>query len=251
MSKISDYRARLRDLSDWEPFLLAESGLPGPRSNLELAHAVADEASEGWIRQHAVLGPQVAPVNESRGFLAMCGVIGLGRLLSEGHHDVLDDLKCLAEDPRWRIREAVAMALQRWGDANMDSLLEAMARWADGPPLVQRAAAAAMCEPRLLNDRRHAAEVLRLLDHITDLVVRASDRRSEDFKVLRQGMGYCWSVAIVALPQEGKKLFESWSQSTDPDVRWLIRENLKKNRLQKLDPEWVDRLLLATASKER
>ena len=42
------------------------------------------------------------------------------------------------------------MALQRWGDADMDGLLAAMTDWAAGNPWEQRAAAAALCEPRLL-----------------------------------------------------------------------------------------------------
>ena len=250
MSKVADYRLKLRQTADWEPFLRRESGLPGPRSNLELAQAVADEASEAWLRQHAALGPEVAPVNEPRGFLAMCGVIGLGRLLCAGQRDVLDDLWRLAQDPRWRIREAVAMALQRWGDTDMDALLTAMLSWAEGPPLVQRAAAAALAEPRLLKDTHHAAEVLRLLDRITASLSTAVDRRSEDFRVLRQGMAYCWSVAVAALPEEGQPLLEKWSQHPDPDVHWLVRENLKKNRLRKLAPEWADRLLSAAAGKE-
>jgi hypothetical protein len=164
---------------------------------------------------------------------------------------VLDELKRLAQDPRWRIREAVAMALQRWGDADVEALLEAMAGWADGSPLVQRAVAAGLCEPRLLQDKSHAAQVLHLLDRITACLSRSRDRRSEELKILRQGLGYCWSVAIVALPEEGKRLLQNWSQSPDPDVRWLVRENLRKNRLLKLDPEWVDRLFLASAGEER
>ena len=43
MSKRETYRAILRDMPDWDAYLLRESGLPGPRGNLELAQAVADE----------------------------------------------------------------------------------------------------------------------------------------------------------------------------------------------------------------
>ena len=59
------------------------------------------------------------------------------------------------------------MALQRWGDADMAGLLAAMTDWAAGNPLEQRAAAAALCEPRLLTRPEHAAAVLRILDEIT------------------------------------------------------------------------------------
>jgi hypothetical protein len=33
MTKIETYRQVLKTLADWEPYLLQESGLPGPRGN--------------------------------------------------------------------------------------------------------------------------------------------------------------------------------------------------------------------------
>ncbi len=37
MAKADQYREILRTLDEWDAFLLKESGLPGPRGNLELA----------------------------------------------------------------------------------------------------------------------------------------------------------------------------------------------------------------------
>ena len=242
MTKADRYLSVLRALADWEPYLLAESGLPGPRGNLELAQAVADEGREEQFRRWLALGPEQAPVNSPHEFLTFCGVVGMGRLLAEGRRDVLATLRPLASDPRWRTREAVAMALQRWGDADMEGLLAEMAGWAKGGPLEQRAAAAALCEPRLLRDPGHAVAVLGILDEITGAIPHVSDRRSEAFKVLRQGLGYCWSVAVAACPDKGKPLMEKWCASADPDVRWIMRENLRKNRLARIDAEWVAQL---------
>ena len=166
-------------------------------------------------------------------------MLGLGRLLAQGRDDVLPLLRASAHDPRWRTREAVAMALQQWGTVDMDALLREMASWADGDPLEQRAAAAAVCEPALLRERRHAAVALQLLDHITATVARVEDRRSEAFRALRKGLGYCWSVAVAALPEEGKHAIAQWFASEDGDVRWLMRENLKKRRLMRVDAAWV------------
>jgi hypothetical protein len=59
--------------------------------------------------------------------------------------------------------------------------------------------------------------------------------------VLRQGLGYCWSVAVAALPEEGKPLMEKWCADPDPDIRWIMRENLRKNRLVRMDPAWSAR----------
>ena len=129
MTKKEAYRAILGTLSDWEPYLLAESRLPGPRANLELAHAVADEGNETTFHQLLAYGPEQAPTNTPHEFLACCGVLGLGKLLAEGKLDELVTLRAFASDPRWRVREMVAMALQRWGSIDMAALLAEMADW--------------------------------------------------------------------------------------------------------------------------
>ena len=51
--------------------------------------------------------------------------------------------------------------------------------------------------------------------------------RREVFRVLRQGLGYCWSVPVVALPEAGKALMEKWSADPDKEIRWIMKENLK------------------------
>ncbi len=150
------------------------------------------------------------------------------------------------------------MALQRWGDADMAGLLAEMDVWATGNPWEQRAAAAALCEPRLLKNPEHAAAVLSILDQITASIptlARSETGQSKEvglsgatgpsgwdaFKTLRQGLAYCWSVAVAALPDTGRPLMEKWLASPDPDIRWIMAENLKKNRLVRMDAAWVTR----------
>jgi len=239
VSKTDEYRARLRTLAKWDSYLLEKSGLPGPRGNLELAQVVADEGDLKLFQRYAAYTAEQAPVNSPHEFLAFCGVVGLGRLLAEGNRNLLETLRTHASDPRWRVREAVALALQRLGDADMEHLLRAMQAWSTGSPLEQRAAAAALCEPRLLIQAKHAREVLRLLDKITARLARADNRRGADFLALRKGLGYCWSVAVAALPDEGKALMEKWLVNIDSDVQWIMRENMKKTRLARMDAGWV------------
>jgi hypothetical protein len=239
MSKVQQYRETLRTLSEWDPYLLQESGLPGPRGNIELAQAVADEGDEPLFRHLLSFEPQQAPTNSPYEFLAFCGAVGLGKLLAEGNMRVLTDLRHCASDSRWRMREGVAMALQRWGEKDMGALLDEMERWSQGNPLEQRAAAAAVCEPRLLGQETHAKRVLHILDGITASLSQTEQRKSDEFRALRQGLGYCWSVAVAALPEQGKRAMERWLPSPDPDVRWIMKENLKKNRLLRMDPAWV------------
>jgi hypothetical protein len=240
LSKTEDYQKILRELDGWDDFLLQESGLPGPRGNLELAQAVADEGDAALFERYLAYTAELAPVNSPYEFLAFCGVVGLGRLLAEGQLARLDAIRSCASDPRWRMREGVAMALQRLGDIDMDLLVREMQKWSTGSLLEQRAAAAALCEPRLLRREEHARQVLDILDQITAGLPAYQDRKHADFRALRKGLGYCWSVAIVAAPEYGKKLFEKWLADPDKDVHWIIQENLKKNRLLRLDAAWVE-----------
>ncbi|MFZ6028752.1 MAG: hypothetical protein ACOYYS_13635 [Chloroflexota bacterium] len=242
MTKADEYRRHLQTLPDWDAYLLQESGLPGPRGNLELAQAVADEGDLARFQRYLAYSADVAPTNSPYEFLAFCAAVGLGRLLAEGRLEFLPILRTCASDPRWRLREGVAMALQRLGDADMDALLAAMQAWSGGTCLEQRAAAAGLCEPRLLRRPHHAAAVLQILDRITAGIPAVTDRRSEEFQALRKGLGYCWSVAVAALPAEGKTLLEKWLHHPDKDIRWIVKENLKKNRLVRMDAGWVQRL---------
>jgi hypothetical protein len=246
MTRRDDYRIHLQrlDSAGWEDYLVAESALPGPRANLELAEAVADLAEEAQLREWLNLGPDAAPDDSARLFLPICGAIGLGRLVAEGRSDLLPRLRAAAGDPRWRVREAVVLGLQRLGDRDIGALVTTMRDWSQGSFLEQRAAIAALCEPRLLRDATVWRSVLNLLDNVTESVHKAPNRRDADLRVLRQSLGYCWSVLIVARPSEGKPALERLAASPDSDIRWIVRENLKKTRLRRMDAAWVDELNL-------
>jgi len=122
MNKTDRYRETLKSVADWEDYLMSESNLPGPRGNLELVAAVVQAHKENAR----------APENTPEAFLCVCGVAGLGKLLAEGRFEFLSELRQYAGDPRWRIREAVVMALERLGRVGMDRLLEEMEVWSQG-----------------------------------------------------------------------------------------------------------------------
>ena len=94
-----------------------------------------------------------------------------------------------------------------------------------------------------MGQTQQARAVLGILDQITAGIEQVDNRRSEDFLTLRKGLGYCWSVAVAALPAEGKALMEKWLVKLDKDVRWIMKENLKKRRLVRMDAEWVEKWL--------
>lgn len=240
MSKVDDYREKLRVLSSWGSYLLNESNLPGPRANLELAFAVANEGSEELFLEYVKVAPEGEDSNSQEVFLSVCGVIGLGYLAARGGSRHFDLLRDCASDPRWRIREAVALGLQKFGETAFEELFEIMETWSRGSLLERRAVVATLCEPELLRDDGNAIRVFGLLDEITASIQDEDERHHEGFRVLRKALGYGWSVVVAANPEIGKPRFEKWSKSKDKDIVWIMKNNLKKNRLIKIDPDWVE-----------
>ena len=239
MNKIDLYRQRLRGARDVEALLLRESGLPGPRGNLELAQASVEELTPRTLNAYLKYTPQRAPTNTPHEFLAFCGTLGLGIPAARGEERAWRRLRLLASDPRWRIREAVAMALQRVGRSDMGMLFTRLQPWRGDNPLVQRAVAAGLCEPDLLRRKRDVTRTLAVLAGLTAPFTRAAGRADPERLVLRQALGYCWSVAIVAHPEAGKRAFEKLLPPASPDMLWIVKENLSKNRLTRMDPAWV------------
>ena len=141
------------------------------------------------------------------------------------------------------------MALQAWGDVDRQALLDELPAWASASPFEGRAAMAALCEPRLLGDRRMVAGTLAILDRLTASVRDSADGRADDVRVLRQALGYGWSVAIAADIELGLPAFERWLLDPNADVRWIVRQNLGKARLARAAPAWLvtARTLLAAS----
>jgi hypothetical protein len=246
-ARVAGYRTTLATLGDPLPYILSESRLPGPRANLELVAALGDILGPDLATAYASMRPEDAPGNEPAVVAVVGGIVALGRLLAEGDRSRLDALGRLASDPRWRVREGVAMALQRYGVADIEGLLTALDTWVTDPdPLVQRAVVAGLCEPALLTGHV-PTRVLAFLDIITAAFAERADRRSDGAQALRKGLGYGWSVAIAASPAAGIERFERWLRNPDRDIRWIVRENLGKARLRRADPAWHAAALRAVA----
>lgn len=239
MGKADSYKDILINLPEWDLYLLAESGLPGPRGNLELLEAVAEVGNEVTFNRYLTYDAAKAPTGSSEEFLAMCGVVGLGKLITDGKTDLLSYLRSFATDNRWRVRESVAIALQKLGSSDMNFLLDVMEAWIQGNLLERRAVVAALCEPKLLKESVAASKVQDLLDQITLGLLDETNRKDDNFKILRKTLGYGWSVAVVAGQEKGKCLMEKWFTYDDKDIRWIMKENLRKDRLNRMDKDWA------------
>jgi hypothetical protein len=231
VTRVEDERAAFRAAADRETYLRVNSHLPGPRANLELLAAAAEEVDAAWAQAWAERTPGADPTDV---FLVCVALVALGRLLAGGDESALRGLRRRASDGEWRVREAVAIALQRLGDERPERLAAIALEWAAGTPLEARAAVAAVAEPRLLRDGFLVEPAVAVLDRATEKVVSAADRRADDVRVLRQALGYAWSVLVAADPYRAWPRFREWAVVEDPDARWIVAENLKKNRLRRL-----------------
>ncbi len=234
-------------------YLVSNSNLPGRRANLELAKAFAEVVEDFFEKDPDRLwnlclkliefSPDEAPVNNPMEFLPFCGACAIGSIGSVSSvffPKTLSCLKKLSNDPRWRIRESVAMGIQRLMEKQSQRTLKELEGWIlKGNWLEMRAVAAGVAEPALLRNKETARLALELHKKIFDQIITAQDRKSKEFKMLKKGLGYSLSVVICAIPKEG---FEYMYQLIDPrekDTLWIIKENLKKNRLIKNFPDEV------------
>jgi hypothetical protein len=245
------------DAAPLEQYLAGRSGLPGPRMNLPLAGALADVVGEVVTRPNppvarlealldgwAALSLAAAPVNDPREIWPAAAVLAYGQVAvqrPDWWEDEISKLHRAARNPRWRVRELVAAALQRMLAADWPRTLAALHTWlADSDPLVIRAAAAAIAEPPLLTTPSRGADALAIQIQAVAWFgnVPASERRNEAVRTLRQALGYTTSVAVAAAPEAGFPWLDHLAASPDPDLRWIVRENLKKTRLAR----WPDQV---------
>jgi hypothetical protein len=184
-------------------------------------------------------------------FVVLCGVVAFGACATvrpEWRVAVFESLGDFACSGSWRVREGVAMAFQRLLPvAPLETIEYLMELATKGNCFQQRASVAAIAEPSLLHTPAMidaALTIQRLvLERLHELP--AAVRKHEDVRSLRQGLGYTLSVVAAATPEKGFALMRECAGWGDPDVNWILRENLKKKRLAKFaeHTEKVSKLL--------
>ena len=234
-------------------YLDSNSHLPGPRGNLELAYSFAEVAEDFSTRDpHKIwelasrlisVSASEAPVNNPKEFLPFCGAVAIGVIGST--HGVFRRkafalLKDLAGDSRWRTREGVAMGVQKLIVGQSQNALKELDSWiAEKDWLAMRAVAAGIAEPALLRDEQTARNALELHKKIFAQMLVAGERKTAEFRTLRQTLGYSLSVVTCASPEEGFAYMQRIVDAHDADVLWVIKENLKNSRLIRNFPNEV------------
>lgn len=260
--------------------LLARSNLPGPRANLELLQRFRDDVERYCIDHRGALWelcwsflevPRDTAVTGSPiEFIAMCGAVGFGAIgasdaTTERTHfsETMRVLKSVAGDPRWRVREAVAMALQRILESSGGRAVEVLASWIEPRKWLQmRAVAAAVAERPLLDNPFLCARSLELHRQIIREILQflaearpaslSQAMRLEAFHKLVQALEYSISVVVAADPDRGfpflRELALRSRNGTPPPgvanavLRRIVKGNLKKKRLLRADATTVAEL---------
>src|SRR5947207_6961768 len=243
-----------------EFYLREQSRLPGTRANLELVSrlsslltaVVPEQPDQVWLLlQYLVQDEKTVVSNTPDEFVVLCGVVAFGAcatLRPEWHIEVFEMMELFACSKSWRVREGVAMALQRLLPVIPQDTIDVLIELAtEGNCFQQRASIAAIAEPPLLQAQIMIDAALAIqrfvLERLHDL--STAIRKSEDVRALRQSLGYTLSVVTAAAPEKGFALMRDCAGWNDPDINWILRENLKKKRLAKFveHTEKVSKLL--------
>ncbi len=260
MSKVQRHQNDLRvlfselletgDESNLIQYLLSNSNLPSRRANLELAKAFIMVLEEYWEKEETLfwkfittqleLNPDQAPTNDPLEFLPFCCTWALGSIgtTSEVYFkESIHFLKQLANDSRWRIREAVAKGIYKLNKVKGQLMLKELQTWiVKNQWLKMRAVVTGVAGPSLLQDEKTAKQALEFHKEVFNQIQASKDRESEEFKVLRKGLSYSLSVVVQAIPTDGFDYLEELVSFQDDDILYVVKQNLKKNRLLKKYP---------------
>lgn len=257
-SKIIHHYLNKKELDKLETYLINQSNLPGKRGNLELADAFSDyfkrrkidEDIWQWLFYLNTYDSEKAPTNDPKEFLPFCAAKALGCLyLSVEEEKKTYILKVIFEamnDKRWRMREAAAMAFQKIGEEDFDTIKSIFQdRLAYSNFLEKRGIIAALAHPPILKCKENAVFSLECSEYILSNISHLEPEilKTDSFKVLSKGMEYAVSVFVAALPKEGFELLKKYAVVEHKAMKKIIKSNLGKARLKKKYSEQVEAVL--------
>lgn len=135
-------------------YLIKNSGLLGPRANLELLYSFSKNATENEVAECFSFYKDDLH-NSPEEFVVMCGIVGYCIRNKDNIQQTLTTIRKYASHSSWRIRESVAIGIQEIAETNtnMSEILNCLKNWMNGNDLEKRAVVAALCEPKLLKGK--------------------------------------------------------------------------------------------------
>lgn len=244
-----------------EFYLREHSNLPGLHANLELAddvgyllRAALTHNAEGvyaLLRDFAYRDRKAVASNSPSEFILLCGIIAYSTcaaVKTEWRAELFELLAQLARSSHRRVRESVIQSYQHLLSADLsDTVIQLKALMLKGTYLQQCTAVITLAEPYLLYSSELLASALEFQRLALENIRCASfeDRKREAFRQLRRALGFTISVITASAPDKGFALMRECAEWNDPDVTWILRENLKTKRLARFvqDTAMLSRLL--------
>jgi hypothetical protein len=224
------------------------SGLPGPRINTTLAIAFSQDCARLGARGDALAYRMATlPPDEARGaspkeFLSVCGVLAVATRAAGSKEGAVRDkalalLEDKADDPRFRVRDAVPLALATLGAKMGSELAERLASWMDRY-FHAAAVLRALSDPAWLDTFRvqEHALAIGLLDQAFVLAHDAprSAERYPGHKALVEVLG---TAPRALVKRFGVPVFDQlalWAEGVKvPELRGAILANLEDAQLRK------------------
>jgi hypothetical protein len=234
-------------------------GLPGPRANAGVVAAFANECSargaraDALVTKMATLDVDAAPGASKYEIIPMCGVAALGARAATDAAAMraLATLHDCAEDLRFRVRDGVAEALARIGEARGEALVHDLASWMDGY-FHAAAVLRAMTDPKWLTRIGSAGAVVERLDEGFELVKNAprAAARYPGFKSLIEVLCVAPAEAAARFGVPVFEMLARWSATKDPALREVVTRVLSAPKLAGRFAEEVARARAALASTE-
>lgn len=252
------------DTADLVDLLHRNSGLPGPRPNLDLARAVGAALARYEARADRViteLGRE-----DSKEYLRIVAALALAaRALPppDGKVDkrraaraetALADLQQIAEDPRHLVRVGVIDAVRLRLDALGEQVVHELSAWTDGY-FQAHIALEALTDRALLNRLPSAEPVLARLEEaftLADQSPRAAER-SQGMRTLRQGLPH-QIAAFAARYPETLAWLEAKTALQRPETREIVAAAvslLRRAVISDADAQRLSAMLEASAKPRR
>lgn len=222
------------------------SGLPGPRANLKLAMEFAETCAHAGPSADALAYAMAnEPPQELRGatakeFLAMCGVLAVvARAQREAplRDKAIALLEERADDPRFRVRDAVPIGLAMLGAKMHAELAERVEPWMDRYFQATAVIRALTDRSWLETFAQSEGELpIRLLDAGFQLAANAprSDARYPGHKALVEVLAYAPKAFAKRFGMPMFDQLATWSTDVKmPELREAILANLDDAQLKK------------------
>ena len=240
-----------RDLFDQ---LNRNSGLPGPRPNLDLARVVGLTAARHGGRADPMLRELATDEAEFPRIVAAM-TFAARKLAGIDPRGAMTALQELAEDPRHAVRRGLIEAVRTLLLAKGEPVVVELAAWTDGY-LQAHVVLEALSDRSILDALQNAEPVLARLDEafaLADKSPRAAER-SQGVRVLRQSLPGQISAFASRFPETLGWIERIAAKKQRPESRQIVDEAiraLRKDKTSNAEAKRLGDLLAASAPPDR